>query len=140
MTFVLAFIAGAGAVAAVVVGTGGSLGDPLGQPPLLGLLVFAGLFTAAIPSILLLSGIRRLGGMRAGILMLIEPMVGVNLAALLLAEPLQPIQLVGGLAILAAAVILTRAPLDPGGRSPVTPAGEAAGPAPAAALRDPGGG
>jgi len=137
---VLAFTAGAGAVAAVVLGTGGRLGDPLGRPPLLGLLVFAGLFTAAIPSILLLSGIRRLGGMRAGILMLIEPMVGVVLAALLLAEPLQSIQLLGGLAILAAAVILTRAPFDPGDRSPVTPVVAADAAASAAAFRERGGG
>ena len=46
--------------------------------------------------------------MRAGIVMLWEPVVGVALAALLLGESLQPIQLVGGAAILAAAVILQR--------------------------------
>ncbi len=140
MTFVLACVTGAGAVAAVAAGTGGGLDDPLGQPPLLVLLVFAGLFTAAIPSMLMLSGIRRLGGMRVGILMLIEPMVGVVLAALLLAEPLQPIQLVGGLAILAAAVVLTRAPFDPGTRLPVTRVDAATEVAPVAGIREPGGG
>jgi hypothetical protein len=40
--------------------------------------------------------------------MLFEPVVGVLLAALLLDEDLQPIQLVGGVGILAAAVILQR--------------------------------
>ena len=142
MTIVLAFIAVAGALAAVLAGTGGSLGEPLGKPLLLGLLVFAGLFTAAIPSIMLLAGIRRLGGVRAGILMLIEPMVGVVLAALLLAEPLQPVSLVGGLAILAAAVILTRAPIERGSASVpaggVPPgAGSFTGAESATALREP---
>lgn len=140
MMCIMAFAGGAGALGAVVAGTGASLGDPLGLPTLLGLLVFAGLFTAAIPSIMLLSGIRLLGGVRAGILMLIEPMVGVVLAALLLAEPLQPIQLVGGLAILGAAVILTRAPLDAGGQPPGTVVAHTAGPAPASVLREPGAG
>jgi drug/metabolite transporter (DMT)-like permease len=46
--------------------------------------------------------------MRAGILMLFEPVVGVALAAWLLAERLTPIQVAGGLAILAAAMILQR--------------------------------
>jgi drug/metabolite transporter (DMT)-like permease len=136
IALVLAFTAGAGAVSAVIEGTGADLARPLGQPTLLALLLFAGLFTAAVPSILLLSGIRRLGGVRAGTLMLIEPMVGVILAALLLAEPVQPIQLVGGLAILAAALILTRAPVDPGDRSPASTSAVASA-TPAVALREP---
>jgi drug/metabolite transporter (DMT)-like permease len=40
--------------------------------------------------------------------MLIEPLVGVTLAALLLHEALLPIQVVGGAAILAAAILLQR--------------------------------
>jgi drug/metabolite transporter (DMT)-like permease len=66
-------------------------------------------FAAAIPSMLFLFGIRLLGGTSAGILMLFEPVVGVLLAAWLLAEGLAPIQVLGGGAILAAAVILQRA-------------------------------
>jgi drug/metabolite transporter (DMT)-like permease len=42
--------------------------------------------------------------------MLFEPVVGVGLAAILLGEALGPIQAVGGAAILAAAMILQRAP------------------------------
>ena len=41
-------------------------------------LAFTGLFAAAIPSILFLTGIRAIGGTRAGILMLFEPVVGVR--------------------------------------------------------------
>ena len=51
--------------------------------------------------------------------MLFEPVVGVALAAWLLNEALAPIQAVGALAILAAAVILQRAgrPTRPAGRA-----------------------
>ena len=60
---------------------------------ILPLLAFTGLFAAAIPSILFLTGIRAIGGTRAGILMLFEPVVGVVLAAWLLDEGLTPLQL-----------------------------------------------
>ena len=63
-----------------------------------------GSFAAALPSLCFLIGIRIIGGMRAGVVMLWEPVVGVALAAILLGETLQPIQLVGGAAILLAAV------------------------------------
>jgi drug/metabolite transporter (DMT)-like permease len=106
LTAMLAFIGVAGSLAAITFAGGAALALPFQRLDALGLLVFAGLFTAAIPTLLLLNGIRRVGAMRAGILMLLEPVVGVLLAALLLAEPLGPVQLAGGLAILAAAVIL----------------------------------
>jgi DME family drug/metabolite transporter len=108
-------------VLAVVVGRGAILTYPIRDPSVLPLLVFTGLFAGAIPSILFLTGIRRIGGTRAGILMLFEPVVGVALAAALLDERLAPIQVVGGLAILAAAVILQRA-AAPGGRTVAAPA------------------
>ena len=63
-------------------GAGAALAYPLQDPSILPLLAFTGLFAAAIPSILFLTGIRLIGGTRAGILMLFEPVVGVALAAL----------------------------------------------------------
>jgi DME family drug/metabolite transporter len=88
------------------------LGAPLDVPfrggSALGLVLLAGIAGAALPSVLFLVGIRALGGTRAGILMLIEPLVGVVLAAVLLGEALRPIQVVGGGAILAAALLLQR--------------------------------
>ena len=78
------------------------------NPDVWPLLLFTGLFAAALPSLCFLIGIRIIGGMRAGIVMLFEPVVGVALAAVLLNEALQPIQLLGGAAILTAAVILQR--------------------------------
>lgn len=96
-------------VIAVATGATESLLHPIQAPSVLPLLGFTGVFAAAIPSILFLTGIRLLGGTTAGILMLFEPVVGVGLAAWLLAEGLAPIQVLGGLAILGAAVILQRA-------------------------------
>jgi drug/metabolite transporter (DMT)-like permease len=97
-------------VTATIVDGAGSLIQPLASPDLLPLLVFTGVFAAAIPSLGFLTGIRAIGGVRAGILMLFEPVVGVALAAWLLDEALAPIQVVGAVAILAAAVLLQRAP------------------------------
>ncbi len=106
-----AILAGSGLVAIVVtaitVGPA-ALALPLGSPSLFGLLVFVGLFAAALPSVLFLTGIRWIGGVRTGILMLFEPVVGVALAAVLLSEGLAPIQVAGGGMILLAAVIVQR--------------------------------
>jgi drug/metabolite transporter (DMT)-like permease len=78
------------------------------QPGALAIVAFTGIFAAGIPSILFLTGIRAIGGTRAGILMLFEPLVGVTLAALLLQEALTAVQVAGGVAILGAAILLQR--------------------------------
>lgn len=114
-------------VIAALTGAGIALAYPFRDPSILPLLAFTGLFAAAIPSILFLSGIRQIGGTRAGILMLFEPVVGVVLAAILLDEGLAPTQVAGGLAILGAALILQRS-TPPGGRAIAAPAIEADAP------------
>ncbi len=83
--------------------------DPSGWPYLL----VAGFLGAGIPTILFLVGVRWIGGIRAGILALLEPVVGTLLAAVLLAESLRPVQLIGGLLVLAAAVLLQRERASP---------------------------
>jgi len=93
---------------AVAAATGGHPAAGFAGPTPLLLAAVAGVLGAGIPSILFLVGIRTIGGTRAGILMLFEPVVGVTLAALLLHEGLVPIQVVGGGAILAAAALLQR--------------------------------
>jgi drug/metabolite transporter (DMT)-like permease len=124
MAVVLATTVVCAVIIAAITGTGAALANPLTDPSILPLLAFTGLFAAAIPSILFLAGIRRIGGTRAGILMLFEPVVGVALAAVLLDEALAPVQIVGGLAILGAAVILQRSAV-PGDKAVVAPAVEA---------------
>lgn len=108
MTTVL-LASGIGAVAvALVAGGVQSLAQPLASPNVLPLLAFTGIAAAAIPSLGFLTGIRLIGGTRAGILMLFEPVVGVALAAWLLSEALAPIQILGAIAILGAALLLQR--------------------------------
>jgi drug/metabolite transporter (DMT)-like permease len=87
---------------------GNALDVPLRDGRALGFAAIAGIVGAGIPSVLFLYGIRAIGGTRAGILMLIEPLVGVTLAALLLHEALLPVQILGGAAILTAALLLQR--------------------------------
>ena len=108
MTVILATTIACCLVLVLATGGGAALAFPVSNPSVLPLLAFTGLFAAAIPSLAFLTGIRLIGGMRAGILMLFEPVVGVLLAAWLLAEGLRPIQVAGGLAILAAAIVLQR--------------------------------
>lgn len=80
------------------------------------LILIAGLFSAALPTAGLLAGYRRIGPTRGAVLMLFEPVTGALLAALLLAEQPAPIQVAGGLAVLAGAVLVqltpSRAPQD----------------------------
>ena len=98
-------------------------GSPFGivfrRTDALGLAVLGGVVGAGIPSVLFLIGIRAIGAVRAGILMLIEPLVGVSLAALLLHEGVAPVQVLGGAAILVAAVLVqrgtTRETIEPAG-------------------------
>ena len=109
---------------ALSLATGGPFGVVLQRTDALGMAAVAGTIGAGIPSVLFLVGIRAIGGTRAGILMLFEPLVGVTLAALLLNEALTPIQALGGAAILAAALLVQRgsAPVDARSPAGVAPA------------------
>jgi len=106
IAWVLLFSAAATALLALIAGV--PLDLPLHEPRALGLAAFTGVAAAGIPSVLFLIGIRLIGGTRAGILMLFEPVVGVTLAAILLRESLLPIQALGGVAILGAALLIQR--------------------------------
>jgi drug/metabolite transporter (DMT)-like permease len=120
MTTVL-LVSGIGAlIVALLAGGVASLAQPLTSPSVLPLLVFTGIAAAAIPSLGFLTGIRLIGGTRAGILMLFEPVVGVALAAWLLSEGLEWVQVLGAVAILGAALLLQRS----GGPAAVEPAGD----------------
>jgi drug/metabolite transporter (DMT)-like permease len=95
---------------ALIVATGGSevatlpLRDPAALPPLL----WAGIGGAAVPALLFLLAIRSIGPTKTSIVALLEPVFGAFLAALLLAEGLAPVQVAGGVLVLAAAALLQR--------------------------------
>ncbi len=59
-----------------------------------------GMLGAAIPTTAFVAGIGLIGPSRAAILMTIEPLVGVDVAALLLGEQPTELQLIGGAAVL----------------------------------------
>ena len=108
----------------IAVALGNRLDVPLHDSRALGLALLAGILGAGVPSVLFLVGIRAIGGTRAGILMLIEPLVGVTLAAILLHEALLPIQVLGGAAILGAALLLQRSASGDGRDPALVPVAE----------------
>jgi drug/metabolite transporter (DMT)-like permease len=70
------------------------------------------LLATVIPVATFLAGLKRIGPTDASMLSTLEPAVTVILAALLLGENLQPLNLLGGGLILAAVLLLTRRPTD----------------------------
>jgi drug/metabolite transporter (DMT)-like permease len=94
----------------LLTGMGGVVAAPFSMPDAWPALLAAGSIGAAIPTVAIVSGFRRVGPTRGAILMLFEPVVGVAAAALVLAERPAPIQLVGGVMVLAAAAVLQLGP------------------------------
>jgi drug/metabolite transporter (DMT)-like permease len=98
-------VVGASAIA-VVAGQADALAVPLSSLDPWTSLLLAGVAAAGLSSLLFLVAIRRIGGTRTGILMLLEPVVGAVLAGLLLGEALGPVQVVGGALVLLGALVL----------------------------------
>ncbi len=84
----------------------GSLLQPLAGWEAAWPVLLAGVIGAGAPTVLYITGIRRLGAPRAAILATFEPVVGVALAALLLAERPGVVQLLGGLLVIGAGIVL----------------------------------
>lgn len=98
------------AIVLAVVGDVSSLSAPIAEPALWPWILAAGIAGAAIPTVWFMGGISRIGPSRTAILMTFEPLVGVTLAGLLLGEQPVPLQLVGGAAVVIAAVVLQTTP------------------------------
>jgi len=97
----------------------GALTGALRSPsPHLGALVLDGVATAAA-FVLLFAALRRLGPTRTSVVMTLEALFAIVLAAVFLGEGMRPLQLAGGAAILAATVLMTRA--TPAGAAPPRP-------------------
>ena len=115
--------------AVMALGTAGTFA-PLATPDLWRWVIAAGLLTAAIPSLCMLAGVRIIGPSRTAILMTLEPVVGVAMAAAFLGERPVPLQLAGGAAVLAAGVVLQ---LGSGSRAAVPRPSPSGSPVPAEA-------
>lgn len=99
---------------AIGLGDAAAVLKPFGTPAVWPYLLFGGLVGAGIPSLLFLTGVRRIGGVRTGILAMFEPVTATVLAALILGEALRPIQVLGGALVLGAGVLLQRSPMPRG--------------------------
>lgn len=86
----------------------GHPGSWLGSPTAWAAVVVGGVLGAALAKVWLLRGVRRVGGTRAAVLMLAEPVTGVLLAAVLLSQGLTGVQVAGGIAVLAGALLAQR--------------------------------
>jgi drug/metabolite transporter (DMT)-like permease len=90
---------------AVLGGAAALLAEPFETDGAWPWIILAATVGLAIPTAAILAGYRRLGPTRASIMMLLEPVVAVFLAALLLAEQPAPLQLLGGLFVLAGSLL-----------------------------------
>jgi drug/metabolite transporter (DMT)-like permease len=95
---------------ALVAGQLATLAQPLTGFDAFWPVLLAGVVGAGIPTFSYIVGIRRLGAPRAAILATFEPVVGVALAALLLDERTTLVQVIGGVLIIGAGVILQLRP------------------------------
>jgi drug/metabolite transporter (DMT)-like permease len=98
------------AVALIVVadGPGGAAGGWVSSPAAWLCVAAAGILGTAAAKVWVLRGLRLLGGTRTAVLMLIEPVGGVLLAALVLQQRISALEAVGGFVILGAAVLVQR--------------------------------
>ena len=96
-------------------------------------LLVSGLLSGAGSAVLFTMGIRLISRVRAGILGLIEPMVGTTAAAIILGQVLTPLQLAGGALVLGAAVLIQREREDESAARPADATAEEL-PAPAGVL------
>jgi drug/metabolite transporter (DMT)-like permease len=95
---------------ALLLGEATGLAVPLAMPDAWIWIIVGATIGAAIPSVFFVAGIGMIGPSRAAILMTIEPLVGVSIAAIALGEQPSVVQLIGGACVLAAAIILQLAP------------------------------
>lgn len=109
--------------AALVVSGPGVLGPWVASPLAWAAIVFAGTIGAALPKVWVISGVRAIGSTRAALLMLMEPVTAVVVAALVLAQSPTIFELAGGAAVLAAVLVVRRRePQSEGARIPVNAA------------------
>ena len=95
---------------ALVIGQSPALTEPLASSSALWPVLVAGVVGAGLPTVWFIGGIRLLGAPRATILSTLEPVVGVGLGAILFAEIPTLLQIIGGILIIAAGIVLQLRP------------------------------
>lgn len=109
--------------AALLVSGADVIGPWIASPVAWAAIVFAGTVGAAFPKVWVISGVRAIGSTRAAVLMLMEPVTAVVVAALVLAQAPTVLELSGGAAVLAAVLVVQKREADAEAvRIPVEPA------------------
>ncbi len=106
-TFTTVVLAGA---ALGFVATALAIGEPLAQPTVnaWAFAIALGVFSTALSIILFFQGVKYLSAPKASVISTLEPLATVALGYLILDERLRPLQVAGGVLVLAAVVLLTR--------------------------------
>jgi drug/metabolite transporter (DMT)-like permease len=94
--------------AALLINGTGIVGPWAASPLAWAAILFAGTMGAAFPKVWVISGVRLIGSTRAAVLMLMEPVTAVVVAALVLAQAPTLLELAGGGAVLAAVLVVQR--------------------------------
>ena len=110
---------------AIVTGPAEAIRFPLDHPGAWPTILVSGLLSGAGSALLFTMGMRLISRVRAGILGLIEPIVGTVAAAIVLGQVLSPIQVLGGALVLGAAVLIQRDPETAPVIAPLDLAGDA---------------
>jgi drug/metabolite transporter (DMT)-like permease len=84
-------------------------------PEVLFALVYAGMLAAGVANVIVLNGVKIVGPTRTAALQFLVPALAVVLAAIFIAEPIRPGQVVGGLVIVAGVLLTRRRSLGRGG-------------------------
>jgi drug/metabolite transporter (DMT)-like permease len=102
-----------GGVAALATLGTGVAGTWMADPTAWAMILIAGTIGAAFPKVLVIRAVRAIGGTRASLVALLEPVTGVVIATLALGQTLEPQEIAGGVAILIAAAIVQRRVPEP---------------------------
>ncbi len=81
-----------------------------------GALAYSSILAGVVTNILYFTGIRRVGPSRAAIYQYLQSFLGVILAVILLSEPLDPVQVVGGVIVVVSVVLSRRRTMPRPGR------------------------
>jgi len=102
-----ATIAGTIVLAPIAIAQLSSVGAAAATPAVVGAVLYSGFLAAGVSNVVVLNGVRVVGPTRTAAYQFLVPALAVVLAGLLLAEPIRPGQILGGLVIVAG-VLVTR--------------------------------
>jgi len=88
-----------------------------------GTLAFSALLAGVVTNLLYYVGVRRVGASRAAVYQYLQSFLGVLFAVSLLHEPLGPLQVLGGVIVVAGVLLSRRDRIRPGRRGPHRPVG-----------------